>query len=284
MVTGARVLLRVLRALCVCCFVSPLLDSNPAWLLGPTANRFAHVIVGEVRFLCCPLRLMLLPVGASPPLLWRAGRVLLSFPCLGHVRAALRVVWVGAPRVGAFGWFPFTCGWAVISALRAAREHAPCGGVVAGRGGVDCVCGVGMPRDCAWLVQLRGFLVFGAWCCLPGLRVCACLCAPCLCACCRAPCFGWGVLLRSSQCVRAAVCLSVAACGGARCWFVAVYVVCRLLCGVRFVSAPAPTVMWFILVGAGVHLTATLVVAYCLLCKGCFWQFAARFCVPGCSR
>ena len=56
----------------------------------------------------------------------------------------------------------------------------PWWGVVAGRGGVGCVCGVGMPRDCAWLVQLRGFLVFGAWCCLPGLRVCACLCAPCL--------------------------------------------------------------------------------------------------------
>ena len=26
-------------------------------------------------------------------------------------------------------WFPFTCGWAVISALRAAREHAPLVGV-----------------------------------------------------------------------------------------------------------------------------------------------------------
>lgn len=37
-------LLRVLRALCVCCFVSPVLDSNPAWLLGPNANRFAHIV------------------------------------------------------------------------------------------------------------------------------------------------------------------------------------------------------------------------------------------------
>ena len=37
-------LLRVLRALCVCCFVPPVLDSNPAWLLGPTANRFAHIV------------------------------------------------------------------------------------------------------------------------------------------------------------------------------------------------------------------------------------------------
>lgn len=34
---------------------------------------------------------------ASTPLLWRAGRGLLSFPCLGYVWAALRVVWVGAP-------------------------------------------------------------------------------------------------------------------------------------------------------------------------------------------
>ena len=25
-------------------FVSPYLDSNPAWLLGPTANRFAHIV------------------------------------------------------------------------------------------------------------------------------------------------------------------------------------------------------------------------------------------------
>ena len=37
-------LLRVLRALCVGCFVSLFLDSNPAWLLGPTANRFAHIV------------------------------------------------------------------------------------------------------------------------------------------------------------------------------------------------------------------------------------------------
>ena len=96
LVRGFCCALRVLDG----CFVSPLLDSNPAWLLGPTANRFAHVIVGEVRFLCCPLGFTLLSVGASPPLLWRAGRGLLSFPCLGHVRAALRVVWVGAPLLG----------------------------------------------------------------------------------------------------------------------------------------------------------------------------------------
>ena len=54
--------------------------------------------------------------------------------------------------------------------------------------------------------------------------------------------------------------------------------------GVRFVSAPAPTVTWFMSVCVGVRLTATLVVVYCLLCKGRFWQFAARFCALGYSR
>ena len=93
-----------------------------------------------------------------------------------------------------------------------------------------------------------------------------------------------GVLLRASRCARLAVCLSAVSCSVACCWFVAVCFVCRLLCGVRFVSAPAPTVTWFMLVGVGVRLAATLVVVYCLLCKGCFWQFAARFCALGCSR
>ena len=44
--------------------------------------------------------------------------------------------------------------------------------------------------------------------------------------------------------------------------------------GVRFVSAPALGVMWFMLVGVGVRLTATVVVVYCLLCKGRFQRFA----------
>ena len=93
-----------------------------------------------------------------------------------------------------------------------------------------------------------------------------------------------GVLLRASRCARLAVCLSAVSCSVACCWFVAVCFVCRLLCGVRFVSAPAPTVTWFMQVCAGVHLTATVVVVYCLPCNGRFWQFAARFCAPGCSR
>ena len=36
---GSCCALRVLDG----CFVSLFLDSNPAWLLGPTANRFAHI-------------------------------------------------------------------------------------------------------------------------------------------------------------------------------------------------------------------------------------------------
>ena len=40
LVRGFCCALRVL----VGCFVSPVLDSNPAWLLGPTANRFAHIV------------------------------------------------------------------------------------------------------------------------------------------------------------------------------------------------------------------------------------------------
>lgn len=43
---------------------------------------------------------------------------------------------------------------------------------------------------------------------------------------------------------------------------------------VRFVSAPARGVTLFMLVCAGARLTATVVVAYCLLCKGRFQLFA----------
>lgn len=149
-------------------------------------------------------------------------------------------------------------------------------------------CPVTVPGWCSCGVSLflaNGAVYRGCACALVCARLalravaCAC-CAPCLCACCRAPCFGWGVLLRSSQCVRAAVCLSVAACGGARCWFVAVYFGCRLLCGVRFVSAPAPTVTWFMLVCVGVHLTATVVVAYRLPCNGRFQRLSLSTSMP----
>lgn len=42
LVAGARVVLRAARARWLFCF--PLLDSNPAWLLGPPAKRFAHIV------------------------------------------------------------------------------------------------------------------------------------------------------------------------------------------------------------------------------------------------
>lgn len=258
------------------CFVSLFLDSNPAWLLGPTANRFARIV--RVRFDSSAVRWgsRSCLLGLPPPLLWRAGHGLLSFPCLDRVRVVV------APRgrmlpLGVFGYLPFIYGLA-------AAGVAACGSgtrdpLVWGWCGFRAwrcrgVGDDGMPRDCACWVRLRGFLVFACGVVRRGLRTCACLCAPCLCACCRAPCFGWGVLLRSSQCVRAAVCLSVAACGGARCWFVAVYFGCRLLHGVRFVSAPALPVTWFMLIGAGVHLTATVAVAYCLPRNGRFQRFA----------
>ena len=44
--------------------------------------------------------------------------------------------------------------------------------------------------------------------------------------------------------------------------------------GVRFVSAPASTVTWFMSVGVGVRLTATVIVVYSLLCNGRFQRFA----------
>lgn len=112
-------------------------------------------------------------------LLWRfqaAFAGLLTFPCLGYVWAALRVVWVGAPRVGAFGWFPFTCGWAVISALCAARERAPPGvwlpGVVALVAYAVSGCPVTVPVGYGCGVSLRvgrfrvrARLVLGWTCC-----------------------------------------------------------------------------------------------------------------------
>ena len=133
----------------------------------------------------------------------------------------------------------------------------------------------GMPRDCACWVRLRGFLVFVWRVCFRAFRMSgAVVDAPLR-----------GVFLRVLLArLLGDYCLSAVSCPVACCLFVTVCVACRLLCGVRFVSAPAPTVAWFTPVCVGVRLTATLVVVYCLLCKGCFWQFAARFCALGCSR
>lgn len=182
-------------------------------------------------------------------LLWRfqaAFAGLLSFPCLGYVWAALRVVWVGAlPCWGVFGWFPFACGWAVISALRAAREHTLCGVWLPGVVALVAYAVSGHPVTVLDAGAVAGF-----------------------------PCFWWGVLLIASQCARATVCLSLAACCVARCWFVAVCVVWLILYGVRFVSALALPVMRFMPVCASVRLTATVIVAYSLLCNGRFQRFA----------
>ena len=122
-------------------------------------------------------------------------------------------------------------------------------------------------------------LYSSARCCSLGLRVClsvrAWLCEwrVVACACC-AICFWWGVLLRASRCARSAVCLSAVSCSVACCWFVAVCFGCRLLHGVRFVSAPASGVTWFMSVCVGVRLTATVIVVYSLLCNGRFQRFA----------
>lgn len=231
-------------------------------------------------------------LGLPPPLLWRAGRGLLSFPCLDRVRVVV------APRgrmfpLGVFGYLPFIYGLAAAGAVACGSGTRDplvwgwCGFRACRRWGVG---DDGIPRDCTRCGCSCGVSLYSsARCCSLGLRVClsvrAWLCEwrVVVCACC-AICFWWGVLLRASRCARLAVYLSAVSCSVACCWFVAVYFGCRLLHGVRFVSAPAPTVTWFMQVCAGVHLTATVVVVYRLPCNGRFWQFAARFCVPGCSR
>ena len=116
-------------------------------------------------------------------LLWRFQTAfvgLLTFICLGRVRVVVaprgRMLPLGGVRV-----FPvyLRSGRCRCCCVRVGNM-LPLWGVVVGCGGVGCVCGVGMPRDCACWVRLRGFLVFGAWRCLPGLRVCACLYSTCL--------------------------------------------------------------------------------------------------------
>lgn len=82
------------------------------------------------------------------------------------------------PVWGVSGWFPFTYGWAVTSALRAAREHAPLGVWLPGVVALVAYAVSGCPCGCAWLVRLRGFPCFlergvVRWDC-----VCVYLCAP----------------------------------------------------------------------------------------------------------
>ena len=80
------------------------------------------------------------------------------------------------------------------------------------------------------------------------------------------PC-AWRVAARVAARLLGDYYLSDAPCPVACCWFVAVSFVCRLLNVVRFVSAPASGVTWFMSVCVGVRLTATVIVAYYLLCN-----------------
>lgn len=190
---------------------------------------------------------MLLSVGASPAFALAGGAWASLFSLSGPCSRGCRAAWADAPSGGVrVSPVYLRSGRCRCCRVRVGNARSPvwgwCGFRACRRWGVG---DDGMPRDCACWVRLRGFLVF--W---------------------------WGVLLRASRCARSAVCLSAVSCSVACCWFVAVCFVCRLLHGVRFVSAPASGVTWFMLVGVGVRLTATVVVAYCLLCKGRFQWFA----------
>ena len=78
----------------------------------------------------------------------------LSRPCSGGSPRRLG----GRAPVGVCSWwFPFACGWAVISALRAAREHAPPGVWLLRVVALVAYAVSGCPCGCAWLVRLRGF-------------------------------------------------------------------------------------------------------------------------------
>lgn len=128
------------------------------------------------------------------------------------------------PVWGVSGWFPFTYGWAVTSALRAAREHAPLGvwlpGVVALVAYAVSGCPVTVPvgYGCGVSLFLAGrFLARARLFGVVGML----LCVTC-------------VSVRSLRCARLAVCLSAVSCSVACCWFVAVCFVWRLLCGCAF--------------------------------------------------
>lgn len=81
------------------------------------------------------------------------------------------------PCWGVFGWFPFTYGWAVISALRAAREHTPCGVWLLRVVALVAYAVSGCPvtaalASCGWCGGRGVSLYSSARCCSLGLRVC----------------------------------------------------------------------------------------------------------------
>ena len=156
-------------------------------------------------------------LGLPPPLLWRAGRGLLSFICLGHVRAALRVVWVGAPllgRVRGGSLSPVAGPWSAHCARLG--NMLPVGVWLPGVVALVAYAVSGCPCGCAWLVRLRGFpcvrvaLFAGTACVL----VCARLALRMACGgvCVLRDLFLVGCFTTCVAVCSAAVCLSVAAC------------------------------------------------------------------------
>ena len=115
-------------------------------------------------------------------------------------------------------------------------------GVVAGCGGVGCVCGVGTPRDCTRCGCSCGVSLFLVGCFADRVAVCPrdCLFVAC------------GVLRRALLVCCCLCCLAaIVWCAFRECSRTACDAVC-----------------------ASVRLTATVIVAYSLLCNGRFQRFA----------
>ena len=107
----------------------------------------------------------LLSAGVHAPVCWGFPAFALAGGAWASLFSLSRSCSGGSPRrlggrapVGACSWwFPFTCGWAVISALRAARERTPCGVRLLRVVALVAYAVSGYPCGCAWLVRLRGF-------------------------------------------------------------------------------------------------------------------------------
>ena len=126
---------------------------------SPLLSTEAHARVG-----CLPVSVCILHSFCRS----RIARGIFIFHLSGPCSRGCRAAWADAPSRGCSGISRLSTVWPLPVLLRAAREHAP----FVGRG-----CRVWW----RWLrMRLRGFLVFGAWRCLPGLRVCACLYSTCL--------------------------------------------------------------------------------------------------------
>ena len=153
--------------------LSPYLDSNPARcrvrLLIGSLELFGW---GSIPLLSARVPHVLFwwrfftSFGASKRRLWDSCLFLVSATS-GRLSASPG--WARPVR-GVPWWFPFPCGWAVISALRAARERAPCGVWLLRVVALVAYAVSGCPCGCAWLVRLRGFpCVCGGWrtgCCV----------------------------------------------------------------------------------------------------------------------